>query len=152
MFLNTKSHTRLRSARRFESAHAVPTMGKIIDGRKPIETRPRPWAYVGRFYVHAGNTVDRAACEQFGYNPDTIETGAILGTVEKYGCVQFPHPDAPPDPYGDYTPGRFGYLLRNPRALLTPIKTRGWQGFWEFEGQDESSRKITCFRLRELLK
>jgi hypothetical protein len=113
-----------------------PWASLIVDGRKPIETRPRPWAYVGRFYVHAGNYVDRAACLQFGYDPDTIETGVILGTAEKYGCVKFPHPDAPPDPYGDYTPGRYGYLLRNPHRLLTVIKTRGWQGIWEYPNEE----------------
>ena len=111
-----------------------PWASLIMDGRKTIETRSRAWNYVGQFAVHAGQHVDREACRRFGYDPDTIPRGAVLGTVAKIGCVQFPSPLAPPDDYGDFTPGRYGYLLSVPIKFREPIPARGMQGFWEWNG------------------
>lgn len=34
------------------------------------------------------------------------------------------------EPWGDYTPGRFGWILENLRALPNPIAVRGRQGLW----------------------
>jgi hypothetical protein len=34
--------------------------------------------------------------------------------------------------FGDYTPGRFAWLLSNVRALPTPIPARGALGLWEW--------------------
>ena len=56
-----------------------PWASLIVDGRKPIETRPRP------------------------------------------------------DPYGDYTPGRWGYFLENVVKFSEPIPARGKQGFWDWQ-------------------
>src|SRR5208282_5501454 len=89
-----------------------PWASLIVDGRKPIETRPRPWHYVGQVAIHAGLHVDRYACKVFGYDPDTIATGAVLGVVHMSGCAQFPCEVIKPDPYGDFAPGRWGYFMK----------------------------------------
>src|SRR4051812_2579174 len=90
-----------------------PWASLIADGRKTIETRPRPWHYLGSIAIHAGQRVDRAACIKFGYDPDTIVRGAVVCVVKHDGCAKFGPDFVAPDEYGDYTPGRYGYWLRN---------------------------------------
>jgi hypothetical protein len=34
---------------------------------------------------------------------------------------------------GDYTPGRYTWILANVKALATPIPEKGHQGFWDVE-------------------
>lgn len=109
-----------------------PWASLIIDGRKPIETRPMPWHYVGVVAIHAGLRVDRDACLRFGYNPDTIPTGAVLGTAYKHGLLQFGTEFVAPDDYGDYAPGRWGYFLEHPVKFSEPVPARGHQGFWDW--------------------
>lgn len=36
--------------------------------------------------------------------------------------------------FGDYTPGRFAWLLANVRALPEPIPAKGALGLWKYEG------------------
>ncbi len=37
--------------------------------------------------------------------------------------------------FGDWSPGRFGWILRNPVLFDKPIPAKGAQGFWNWEGQ-----------------
>lgn len=39
--------------------------------------------------------------------------------------------------FGDYTPGRFAWLLANVRALPEPIPCKGALGLWDYEGHYE---------------
>lgn len=108
-----------------------PWASLIADNRKPVETRPRPWNYDGYIAIHAGKKVDREACIRFGYDPDTIVTGAVVCVAEKVGCVRFPDLHVTPDEYGDYTAGRYGYPLRK-IVVFDPIPARGKQGIWNW--------------------
>lgn len=113
-----------------------PWASLIIDGRKTVETRPVPWHFIGRFAVHAGLKVDREACIRFGYDPDTIPRGAVLGTVLKTGLIHFENsvigPNYVADEYGDFTPGRYGYPLERVLKFPNPIPAIGHQGFWDW--------------------
>lgn len=113
-----------------------PWASLIVDGVKKIETRPKPWYFVGPVAIHAGLHVDRIACAQFGYDPDTIVRGAVLGTADKTGLIHFENgllgPNFVADPYGDFTPGRYGYPLANVVKFVKPIPARGKQGFWDW--------------------
>lgn len=108
-----------------------PWASLIADGRKDVETRPRAWNHRGLVAIHAAQKVDREACIQFGYDPDTIPRGAVLCVAEMVDCVRFPSPYVTPDDYGDYTPGRFGYILELVERFA-PIPARGYQCFWEW--------------------
>lgn len=109
-----------------------PWASLIADRRKPVETRPRPWNYVGAVAIQAGQQVDREACVRFGYNPDTIPRGAIVCVAWKHACVRFPNALAPPDEYGNYAAGRYGYLLKEAVKFPMPIPAKGSQGVWEW--------------------
>jgi hypothetical protein len=42
-------------------------------------------------------------------------------------------PDEPELSFGDYTPGRYAWLLDNVQALETPIPAKGALGLWNFD-------------------
>ena len=109
-----------------------PWASLIIDGRKPVETRGKNCKHRGPLAIHAGLTVDREACARFGYDPDAIPRGCVLGSVEMVDSVQFPHFAVTPDPYGDYSAGRWGYVLENPVSLAAPVAARGYQWLWDW--------------------
>ena len=108
-----------------------PWASLIVDGKKTVETRSWPTKHRGLLAIHAGKKVDSAACIEFGYSPKTIVTGSILGTCEVRDCVEFPNAKTPPDPYGDFTNGRFGWILTNVKKFVAPKAAKGLLGLWE---------------------
>lgn len=58
----------------------------------------------------------------------SIGDSAINGT-------SYPLPAEPERSFGDYSVGRFAWLLADIRALPTPIPAKGALGLWEYEGQ-----------------
>ena len=104
----------------------------IIDGCKTIETRSWSTKVRGTVAIHAGKKVDKAAAIQFGYDPDKLPTGCVIGIADIVDCFQF-NERTVADPYGDFTPGRFGFVLVNPRGFQYPLDVRGALGFWEWD-------------------
>lgn len=107
-----------------------PWASLICDGRKTIETRNWEMLYRGPLAIHAAMRVEKDACEDFGYDWRTIPRGAVLCIVNVTDCVRFPHPLAPPDPYGDFYEGRFGILMAMREKFPEPIPAKGHQGIW----------------------
>jgi hypothetical protein len=114
-----------------------PWASLIHDGRKTIETRSWSTKYRGELAIHASMKVDKEACKQFGYDPKTIERGKILCIVTLMNCVQFPSPLAKPDEYGDFTAGRYGWILHYLIKLSAPIHAKGSLGLWNFDALDK---------------
>ena len=110
-----------------------PWASLIYDGRKTIETRQWEMLYRGPLAIHAAKRVDREACLEFGYDPDTIPRGAILCIVSVQGCVRFPHPLVKPDPYGDFSEGRYGILMTMLKKCDLPVAAVGHQGIWNWD-------------------
>jgi activating signal cointegrator 1 len=109
-----------------------PWASLIFDGRKTIETRDWEMLYRGPLAIHASKKVDAEACYKFGYSALTIPRGAVLCIVEVKNCVRFPSPLTPPDAYGDFHDGRFGFLLTMLRKLDPPILAIGHQKIWNW--------------------
>lgn len=116
-----------------------------------------------RFAIHAAKKPARAALEYLGV-PDIAVTrmhhalgcefaelplGAVICTVKldyfarcytaSGGRVRLVQPDhrdefIEPDPYGDYSQGRWAWRLKDVRVLDRPQPARGSQGIWEWEG------------------
>lgn len=91
---------------------------------------------------------------------EELPVGAMLGTVELVNCQRVvsvitrrnpingaPHIAAilengqevsgPELAFGDYTVGRWAWILRNPRPLAEPMPVRGRQGLWTWEPEGE---------------
>jgi hypothetical protein len=88
--------------------------------------------YRGPLAIHAAMKVDADACYEFGYSPLTIPRGAVLCIVEVKRCVQFPNSLVVPDPYGDFSDGRFGFLLAILKKFNPPIPAKGHQKMWNW--------------------
>ncbi len=134
-----------------------PWASLIASGIKRFETRSWPTRYRGPIAIHAGLS-DRYY-GTFGYQdilvaagqmpewaeyiarfaddpPHEIPFGAVIATAELVECWEIHSPNfrlwANEAIFGDYTPGRYAWELTNIKPLETPVKTRGYQGLWDW--------------------
>lgn len=146
-----------------------PWAGLVASGIKLIENRPRPMIkredFGAPFALHASREIDpdvydrivEIAPELWGernpigdwYRLTRITSAVIaVATVDSvldplaHGILP-DHPDAVaplrPDQRRWFF-GPIGYMLRDVRALATPVPCRGWQGFWYLTPKDERER------------
>lgn len=54
--------------------------------------------------------------------------------LASYPVILPPLRDIPERSFGDYTPGRYAWLLSDVQALPTPIPAKGQLGLWNWEG------------------
>lgn len=136
----------------------------IVAGLKHYETRPRRTSVRGRVAVHAGKKdawrtgllesgdmpeIEKVLAEVqgTGNRAARLEYGAVIGTVEIVDCVPVENlMDSLNDReriLGDYSPGRFAWVLENPVMFDEPFPARGKQGWWNWNQQAaEMSRAI----------
>lgn len=122
---------------------------------KGFETRSWPTKYRGPLAIHAGKRVDQEACERepirselakYGFTADNLPTGAVLGAVVLTDCLRSMdtwtdgyilengvYVYSPEYEYGDFTPGRYAWELREAREFPRPIPAKGKQGLWNWE-------------------
>lgn len=65
-----------------------------------------------------------------------LPLGSVLCVCEFVECVQITHENKPFLPelaFGDYTPGRWAWMLGDRQRFLLPIPARGSQGLWEWD-------------------
>lgn len=124
-----------------------------VAGLKHYETRPRRTNIRGRVAVHAGKKrikgdsvymamlsmahEDEVACHTCIVSSPEVY-GAVVGTVEIVDCVpveEIMHTLTERERLlGDFSPGRFAWVLQNPVMFDKPIPARGQQGWWHWEG------------------
>lgn len=65
--------------------------------------------------------------------------GAIVGEVTLVDCVPIEqlygssYDTRQERAFGDWSPGRFGWIMAYKRAFANPINVRGKQGLWDFD-------------------
>lgn len=126
-----------------------PWASLVALGAKRYETRSWKTNYRGPLAVHASlkfSQAARALCraEPFASallgNADlplgcvvaVCELAAVFPTSEEslFGSAEWPTHELT---FGDFGPGRYAWLLRNVRALETPIPARGTLSLWEWD-------------------
>jgi hypothetical protein len=123
-------------------------------GQKRIETRSWPTAYRGPLAIHAAKTWNREIAAMVAVEPfrsvlgvnwhDTafhkdgkttvLPRGAIIAVVDLVDCREITEKNAVSGnerAFGDYTPGRFGWITKNLRVLPAPVPFKGAQGLFE---------------------
>lgn len=75
---------------------------------------------------------------------DMLPRGAIIAVCELIAIYRITdqgvegfRPQPPPNEiaFGNYSPGRYAWLLANVRALPEPVPATGQQGLWTYEGE-----------------
>jgi hypothetical protein len=125
----------------------------IALGEKQLETRSWRTSYRGELAIHAGMTVDKAACRlepyrsvlaQHGLTADNLPTGMIIAVSRLDACcevtpelAQQGWPGGNEYVFGDYAEGRFAWKLEQVVPLVHPVPAKGRLGFWEYPVLDE---------------
>lgn len=135
-----------------------PWASLVACGRKRIETRGWSTSYRGPLAIHAAKGYPRWAREfaeeerAFARVPEQLPLGAIVATCRLARVFQVGADDAmvPADVlallslqetlYGDYSAGRFGWVLADVVALAEPIPARGSLGLWDWEPAEGFAR------------
>jgi len=125
----------------------------VVIGAKGVETRGWSTKVRGRVAIHASKAdhsgiLLHIPMSELRFFQEAGVTGhpepplgAVVGTVEIYDCQPIEklygsRHDTPKErAFGDWTPGRFGLLLREPVLFDKPVPARGAQGFWNWGGQ-----------------
>jgi hypothetical protein len=91
--------------------------------------------------------------DQIARNLKELPTGAVIGFATVEGCREIIHsvyptptkghylvgedriipPQSPELEFGDYSPGRWAWLLKDAMQLETPVPAKGALGLWEWE-------------------
>ncbi len=80
---------------------------------------------------------------EFANRGDLFPTGAIIGKADLVNCVLIDEQTSAlirkqnPDEYifGDFTPGRYAWVMENAVLFDEPIPASGKQGLWTWEGE-----------------
>lgn len=111
-----------------------PDHGGRIFGAASLST-PGGWTKCKR-PKHLTNGEFWAVLEAAG-GGGNLPRGAVIGTVEIVDCVPVEELvdslDNRERLLGDYSPGRFAWVLQNPVMFKTPIPAHGKQGWWNWE-------------------
>ena len=131
-----------------------PWASLVALGAKKIETRSWPTNYRGPLAIHAGKTIraefmNLAWKEPFysalkplhgnvgGSRSIHYNLGCVIAIVQLVDCQEIRLDNVPLGPerhFGDYTRGRYMWILRDVERLEIPIPARGHQRLWEWDG------------------
>lgn len=116
---------------------------------KHYETRPRRTNIRGRVAVHAakgGPHNVTAALDSVLPESMVLHYGGVVGTVEIVDCVpveEIMHTLTERERLlGDFSPGRFVWVLQNPVMFDEPFPARGQQGWWEWDEIEACEKRI----------
>src|SRR5262245_59117118 len=124
-----------------------PHAALLVRGLRRIETRSWQTGHRGLLGIHAARREPpevralarrepwRSLLSTIGLaDPASWHHGAVLGTVELLDCVRVEDLRAVPDrerELGDFAPGRWAWLLGDPRPWPAPIPAKGKLGVFE---------------------
>ena len=117
----------------------------VVDGAKKIETRSWYTKIRGELAIHAVAMKPnkylaeqtRGDCRRFGYDPDKVAFGAVLGTVELVECVCFTPEfvalfSEKEKRWGNFELGRYGFIFENVRKFKQPVPAIGYRRLWNW--------------------
>lgn len=115
-----------------------PWASAIAIGAKSIETRHWPTNYRGPLLIHAAKRGTKPQISpiirelQLNLDIEVIPFGSLVGVCELVGCCNTESLRVTDQErrLGDYSRGRFGWILYGVRAFNKPIPFRGMQGIF----------------------
>ena len=123
-----------------------PWASLIVLGAKRIETRTWRTGFRGRLAVHSSSRLPRDYFDLCCREPiraallrspwNRPPRGVLLGTVEVRDCVRVEDLETLGEQeraMGDFSPGRWAWLLGDPQPLPWLVPVRGWPGVFEID-------------------
>lgn len=127
-----------------------PWASLIAIGAKRIETRSWPAKYRGPLAIHAAvrpwkqnpkDETDRSiglTLWETGlyHEAKDLPYGAVIATCRLVDCMYITmkhHIEEPERSFGDYTIGRYAWILECIRQLEKPVPVKGRQGLWNWD-------------------
>lgn len=125
----------------------------LVTGKKRCETRSWKTNYRGEILIHAGKKnmtnimrqtfFEARRMKQAGVFNTEMITGAIIGKANLVNCVRIDEAihrlvreqHIEEDAFGNFSPGRYAWVMENPVLFDTPIPARGYQGLWNWEAE-----------------
>ena len=117
----------------------------IILGEKKIETRCWSTNIRGKIAIHAGKKLDKKVFddpvykevfEKHGITKDNIITSAIIGFCEIVDVKPTEELSSTITEkeriFGDFSPNRFGWILKNFEPIEPIRNVKGMLGFWNY--------------------
>lgn len=110
----------------------------IISGKKSIELRNWNTTFRGEFLVHAPRKIRIEDCKRLKIDPK-VRTGVIIGKVSLYDVKKY---NSRKELMQDkkfhlaskkFQNKKYGFMLKNPKALKIPIPMKGKLGFFDVE-------------------
>lgn len=106
----------------------------VVSGKKTIELRKWKTNFRGEFLIHASQTPDKNAMENFGFKD--LPTGAIIGKANLIDVKEYKneeeHQKDKEFHLADSIWGKYGFILKN-ATRINPIHAKGKLNFWDFE-------------------
>jgi predicted transcriptional regulator len=109
----------------------------ILQGRKTIELRKWNTKFRGEFLIHASKSPASEFMNKFGFEENSLPTGAILGKAK---LVDVKHYDNEEEFKKDKDKhlassdwGQYGFILKDVKRFDKPIQAKGSLNFWNFE-------------------
>jgi hypothetical protein len=107
----------------------------ILSGQKTLELRSWSVSHRGPLAIHASQTVDEAACREFGIDPRQVSAGVLLGVVElddiqelDQSSFEVLHPQHKSS--AAFQAPLFGWQVKDPQVFAEPIPWRGRMGLF----------------------
>lgn len=129
-------------------------------GAKKIETRSWKTNYRGPLAIHASKNlppgfldivfstpeVKEFLNQSFGSNnkdfTKELPRGKVIAICRLVDCIEITVNNLPPEPefhFGDYTLGRYAWILSDVLPLERPIEAKGRLGFWDWAPSNEGN-------------
>lgn len=110
----------------------------ILQGRKTIELRTWNTNYRGRIVIHAGQQCKEEHCLAYGFNPEELVRGALVGAVEIVDVIAFDEESYNAHATEHLRLGKWpgdlvGWWLANPVRFEPPIPMSGRQGLFDVD-------------------
>ncbi len=110
----------------------------VLQGRKTMDLRTYNTPYRGRMAIHASQTVESDPCWENDLNPDNLDSGGIVGTVELVNVMpldEATYREHQAAHLGSrrWREGLYGWVLAHPERLSVLIPARGRTNLFNIE-------------------
>jgi len=107
----------------------------VIQGKKTLDLRTRKINYRGPLAIHASQTIEEDACQQFEVDLASLTVGAVIGIVnliEVFAIDETLYREKADQhlSHRGYRGDLYGWQFKEPKELHRPIMYRGRQGLF----------------------